>query len=182
MKLCQAAPKDLDAVRDFYWNTIDLMQGRSDTVGWIKGVYPSEELLRESLSRGELYVLPGQTGYDAAVVLNSRWNAGYEGLSWAVDCSADEVLVPHALAVFPPLQRRGIGREVVADILEIARRQQKKAVRLDILAGNLAAERLYTSMGFSFAAAKELFYEDTGLTLFRLYEFPIYEAKMEVLP
>lgn len=43
-------------------------------------------------------------------------------------------------------------------------------MRLDILGGNTAAERLYRSMGFRFVAAKDMFYEDTGRAEFLMYE------------
>ena len=54
----------------------------------------------------------------------------------------------------------------------LARRTGKQAVRLDILGTNRAAERLYTGMGFQFVQAKTLFYEDTGWTEYKLYEWP----------
>ena len=49
----------------------------------------------------------------------------------------------------------------------------KKAVRLDILGTNAGAERLYTGMGFRFVQARTLFYEDTGWTEYRLFEYPL---------
>ena len=45
-------------------------------------------------------------------------------------------------------------------------------MRLDILGTNAAAERLYTGMGFQFVQAKTMFYEDTGWTEYKLYEWP----------
>ena len=43
-------------------------------------------------------------------------------------------------------------------------------VRLDILGTNTAAERLYTGCGFRFVQAKDMFYEDTGWTEYKMYE------------
>ena len=82
------------------------------------------------------------------------------------------MLIPHALAVSPALQGQGIGRAVVAQVQDLARRAGKRAVRLDILGTNAAAERLYTGMGFQFVQAKTMFYEDTGWTEYKLYEWP----------
>ena len=39
--------------------------------------------------------------------------------------------------------------------------------------GNLPAVRLYESEGFRFVSRVELFYEDTGLTDFLLYEYAL---------
>lgn len=38
------------------------------------------------------------------------------------------------------------------------------------LGSNQAAERLYTKCGFQFVQAKEMFYEDTGWTEYKIYE------------
>lgn len=104
--------------------------------------------------------------------MNSDTNEGYAGVPWRVDCADGDVLIPHALAVSPALQGQGIGREVVAQVQALARRTGKQAVRLDILGINGAAERLCTGMGFQFVQAKTLFYEDTGWTEYKLYEWP----------
>lgn len=170
MKLRKAGENEFEAVRAFYWDVIDLMSDRTDTVGWKKGIYPSDGLLRTAVCRGELYVADSEDGYSAAVIVNGSCNEGYEGIEWGIDCSENEILIPHALAVHPRFQRRGIGKEVVRDILGIARASGKRTVRLDILGGNTAAVRLYEASGFHFVAKKQMFYEDTGLTEFLLYE------------
>ena len=38
-----------------------------------------------------------------------------------------------------------------------------KAVRLDVLKGNVPAEMLYTGLGFAFVDSIQMFYEDTRL-------------------
>ena len=57
--------------------------------------------------------------------------------------------------------------------LDLARDMGRRAVRLDVLRGNLRARRLYTGMGFVRVAAVPMFYEDTGLTDFELYEYAL---------
>ena len=171
MDLRAARENEFEAVRAFYWALIDEMQGRTDTVGWKKGVYPTDRFLRESIARGELFVLDGASGYDACTVLNSASNEGYEGVSWGTDCPEEAVLVPHALGVRPAVQGQGIGRRTVGDILALARSLGKKTVRLDILKGNTAAEHLYTGMGFRFVREQCMYYPDTGMTAFLLYEY-----------
>lgn len=49
----------------------------------------------------------------------------------------------------------------------------EKAVRLDILGTNTAAERLYTRCGFRFVQAKQMYYDDTGWTEYKLFEYII---------
>ena len=48
-----------------------------------------------------------------------------------------------------------------------------KAVRLDVLKGNVPAERLYKGMGFHYVSTVKLFYEDTGRVDFELYEYEV---------
>lgn len=168
----KANPNEFDRIRAFYWALIDAMAADNDKIGWKKGIYPTDDFLRDSLEKGTLYALTHQQQLAACVIVNSDTNEGYAGVPWRVDCADSDVLIPHALAVSPALQGQGIGRKVVAQVQALARRAGKRAVRLDILGTNAAAERLYTRMGFRFVQAKTMFYEDTGWTEYKLYEWP----------
>lgn len=170
MTLRRAGEAEFEAVRSFYWALIDQMADRTDTVGWKKGVYPSDAFLAESLRNGELYVFDRDGGYAACVILNSSWNSGYEGTAWGTDCAPEEILVPHALGVLPDLHGQGIGTLMVKEIIRLAEEGGKKTVRLDILKGNTAAERLYAKTGFRPVQTKTMYYPDTGWTEFTLYE------------
>lgn len=170
MQLRKAVTEEYDTVRDFYWNLIDEMQNRKNTVGWKKDIYPTQQFLKVSIENNDLYVLDGENGIIASVILNSSWNEGYDGLPWSIDCPRESILVPHALGVEANSQNRGIGKMVVQDMIELAKATGKKTIRLDILSGNIAAERLYTKMGFQYVQEKDMFYEDTGWTKFVMYE------------
>lgn len=170
MKLQKASVEEFEKIRNFYWDLIDRTKDRSDTVGWKKGIYPSDGFLKESIENGELYIIGSEGGIQASVILNNLWNEGYNGLDWGIDCPREKILVPHALAVNPDVQGKGVGEKVVRNIIEIAKASGIKTVRLDILKGNIAAERLYKKTGFSFVQSKTMFYEDTGWTEFFMYE------------
>lgn len=167
----KASQDEFDRIRAFYWALIDAMAADNDKIGWKKGIYPTDDFLRDSLAKGTLYTLTHQQQLAACVIVNSDTNEGYAGVPWRVDCADGDVLIPHALAVSPALQGQGIGREVVAQVQDLARCAGKRAVRLDILGTNVAAERLYTGMGFQFVQTKTMFYEDTGWTEYKLYEW-----------
>lgn len=165
----KANPNEFDRIRAFYWALIDAMAADNDKIGWKKGIYPTDNFLRDGLAKGTLYTLTHRQQLAACVIVNSDTNEGYAGVPWRVDCADSAVLIPHALAVSPALQGQGIGRAVVAQVQALARRTGKRAVRLDILGTNVAAERL---LGFRFVQAKTMFYEDTGWTEYKLYEWP----------
>ena len=163
--------EEFTEIRSFYWNLIDRMD--TDKIGWKKGIYPTDEFLTESLQKGELYILRENGILCACVILNESCNEGYQGLPWRISCKAEEIWIPHALAVDPSIQGKGIGRRLMADIRQAAKQKGKKAIRLDILGTNERAERLYTGVGFRFVAAKEMFYEDTGWTEYKMYELDL---------
>lgn len=122
------------------------------------------------MDKQELYVLVRNNEYLACVILNHDCNEGYRNIPWHFPCDEDKVLIPHALAVHPKVQKQGIGKIVVTDVIEMARARGMRALRLDILGINYMTEWLYTSMGFRFVTAKDMFYEDTGLTEYKMYE------------
>ena len=166
----KANPEDFYQIKQFYWDLIDEMRNQNDKIGWKKGIYPTDSFLRESLEREELFVLEEEGQIYASVILNSDCNGGYAGVPWSIECTEDELLVPHALAVSPSQQGKGIGRFFMGEILKLAKAEKKKTVRLDILGTNTAAERLYTGCGFRFVQEKNMFYEDTGWTEYKMYE------------
>lgn len=173
MNFQKASEADFHMIQKFYWDVIENIH-KSNTenqnLGWEKGVYPSDAFIKNSLTKGELYTLTESDALYACVILNSNHNEGYEGCPWSIVCDAGEVLTPHALAVHPKLQGKGIGKIVVENILRVAKMENKKAVRLDVLSACKAAERLYINCGFQFVEAKDMFYEDTGWTEYKMFE------------
>ena len=122
MPLEKAAENEFQRIKDFYWNLIDAMKNQADIIGWKKGIYPTDTFLKESLSKGELYVLRNEGELMAAVILNSNYNKGYIGIPWSLEYTQNDILIPHALAVAPRLQGHGVGKIVVDDVLEIAKK------------------------------------------------------------
>lgn len=163
-------PADFAEVRDFYWDLIDQFVGLQYHPAWERGVYPSDEFLRESLATGNLYGLREERTLMGAMVLNHDGNEGYRRCSRQVEAPAEEVLVIHALGVLPSHHQRGLAKELVREAVTLARAEGDKAVRLDVLAGNVPAQRLYEGQGFLRRAETRMFYEDTGWTDFLLYE------------
>ena len=147
MKFQKASETDFHIIQKFYWDVIDNIHRNNvniENLGWEKGIYPSDKFIQSS------------------VILNSEHNKGYDNCTWGIICDSGEVLTPHALAVNPKLQRKGVGKLVVENILNIARTEHKKAVRLDVLSACKAAEHLYTSCGFQFVETKKCFMKIQG--------------------
>ena len=106
-----------------------------------------------------------------AMIINHSCNDGYATVKWKVKADAGEFTVIHTLGVHPDFSGQGIAAKMLEKVFSIARKQRQKAIRLDVLRGNVPAERLYTFMGFQYIDTVSMFYEDTGWTDFELYEY-----------
>lgn len=168
-----ARADEFEKVRGFYHKLIDMMEGSEFHPRWEKFVYPSDDFMRSSIERGELYIglLGGEIA--AAMALNGEGAEGYDEAPWNVSAADGEFSVIHALGVLPSYHGRGFARELVDAAKEIARDLGGKTLRLDVLDGNLPAVKLYESEGFRLVSRVKLFYEDTGLTDFLLYEYAL---------
>lgn len=162
--------KDYPSVRDFYYELIDAMQEDEFRPGWEKDVYPNPELLQTALRRGELYAAEQQGKIVACMVVNHEYNEGYKQIRWGLEAKDSELLVIHALGVDHSLAGRGIAKQMVGKVFELAGEQGVKTLRLDVLEGNIPAEKAYTKMGFEYLDTISMFYEDTGWTNFRVFE------------
>lgn len=74
----KATEVDIPAITAIYDHTHDLEERGETTIGWIRGVYPTEETAREALDAGDLFVMEE----DGAVVAAARINQAQ------VDCYA----------------------------------------------------------------------------------------------
>jgi [ribosomal protein S18]-alanine N-acetyltransferase len=66
------------------------------------------------------------------------------------------------VATLPELQRRGFGRALLLDLLQIARERQAKLVTLEVRRSNAAARSLYESFGFRELGIRQRYYSDNG--------------------
>ena len=67
---------------------------------------------------------------------------------------------------------------MVQKAIDIAKETGMKAIRLDVLGGNIPAERLYQGFGFRYMATLKMYYEDTGWTDFKLYEYVLSQIQL----
>ena len=173
MMIRKAEMHEFQVVRSFYHSLIDAMEGARYSPGWIKGIYPEDEYLKSLIEHGQLYIGVIDDLIVSAMAVNHNSNDGYNGISWQVEANADEVTVIHILCVHPNFSGRGFAKEMLAFVFSLARENAQKAVRLDVLEGNLPAEKLYEKAGFKYIDTSVMYYEDTGWTNYKLYEFLI---------
>jgi len=191
MKIIKAKEIHFPLVRAFYHSLIDNMQSSPYKIGWIKDIYPAPDFLLQSIRNGELYlgiednssrnaendILPESgdevslNGIAAAMVINHEYNESYNNFHWQTVAEDSEILIIHALGVHPDYAGRGCAKQMVRTVVDIGKSTGMKAIRLDVLGGNIPAENLYTELGFKYLHTLQMFYEDTGWTNFKLYEY-----------
>jgi ribosomal-protein-alanine N-acetyltransferase len=74
---------------------------------------------------------------------------------------ADEAQV-HNLAVHPAFRGRGVGRWLLVSALREVQAAGARQVTLEVRAGNLAAQRLYSSLGFVQQGVRPGYYRKEG--------------------
>ena len=103
--------------------------------------------------------------------MNHECNEGYAGAPWSLEASGEDVAVIHALGVLPAFSGHGIAKEMARKAISVAKGRGVRTVRLDVLKGNLPAEKAYLGAGFRRVGELRMFYEDTGWTDFALFEY-----------
>ena len=68
----------------------------------------------------------------------------------------------HNIAVHPDFRRKGIGRLLLEQVVDAARRQERLRVTLDVRFSNAPAQNLYRSFGFVIRGLRKGYYSDNG--------------------
>lgn len=166
-----AQKEDYIKVRDFYYHLIDEMRNAEYKPGWEKDIYPTQEFLISSINNHELYVTEQDDSIIGCMVVNHEYNDEYKNIKWSIGAQDSELLVIHALGVHPRCSGHGIAKQMVQKVIDIAKNTGIKTIRLDVLSGNIPAEKAYTKMGFIYKDTVEMFYEDTGRTAYKVFEY-----------
>ena len=173
MVIRKAEKSEYQTVRAFYHSLIDALEGTKYHPKWEKDLYPSQQDLRTALDEQTFYIGSEGDRIAAAMVVNQKCNDEYDDAAWTRPLTRDEFYVIHMLGVHRDFAGKGYAREMVRHAIGLAEAAGMKAVRLDVLTGNVPAERLYEGMGFRHVDTLKLFYEDTGRVDFKLYEYEL---------
>lgn len=165
-----AAAADLPSIEGIYNTILDREEAGPVYTNWQRGKYPTLETARQVLEAGTLYV--GEDGgmVWGAVNLNGIQLPEYDLIPWKISAEREQVGVIHTLSIHPAMSGRGYARQMMAFCEEESRRQGKTVIRLDTWEGNLPANRLYPSLGYSFAGAAEFFFQGVIHEVLNCYE------------
>ena len=171
MKLYQAQIEEFNAILAFYDDVIAHTPEISLYARWSKGKHPTEDGIKTYIKEGSMFLYKEQGSIVGAIAVTMYQGEDYHAIEWSQQVPDDKVAVIHILAVHPDRQGSGIGSEIVREAIRLARKNGMKAVRLDALASNSPAHRMYKRLGFEYRGKQHLYAENTGWTDFYFFEF-----------
>ena len=144
----KAVQADIPAVAAIYDKLHTEEEAGRITIGWIRGVYPTEDTAWQALSRGDLFVQEDGGKIVGAAIINQTQVDAYEGGQWQYEAEAAEVMVLHTLVIDPDAAGRGYGKRFVAFYEDYAREKGCKVLRMDTNSRNTRARAMYQALGY----------------------------------
>ena len=170
MQMHLATILDYDSIIVFYDDVIERTPDVEKYARWQKGKHPTEEGIQAYIEEGSMYLYKEQGAIVGAMAVTMYQGADYHAIEWSRQVPDDEVAVIHILAVSPDRQGAGIGSEMVQEAINLAKAKGMKSIRLDALASNTPAHKIYERLGFVYRGKQHLYAENTGWTDFYFYE------------
>ena len=171
MKLNQAEIQDFDAIIAFYDDVTDRTPEIEKYARWRKRKHPTLEGIKEYIEEGSMYLYKEDNVIVGAMAVTMYQEEDYHAIEWLQQVADDKAAVIHILAVNPDYQSKGIGSEMVCEAIRLAKENGMQAVRLDALASNTPAHKMYARLGFEYRGKQHLYAENTGWTDFYFFEY-----------
>ena len=171
MKLELATQNDFDAIIAFYDDVTERTPEMATYARWSKGKHPTVEGIKAYIDEGSMYLYRENGAIVGAMAVTMYQGEDYHAIEWTQQVADDKVAVIHILAVSPDAQGKGIGSEMIREAIRMAESKDMQAIRLDALASNTPAHRLYESLGFEYRGKQYLYAENTGWTDFYFFEY-----------
>ena len=171
MRTDQATQEDFDPIIVFYDDVTDRTPEIATYARWSKGKHPTANGIRAYIEEGSMYLYKENEKIVAAMAVTMHQGEDYHAIEWSRQVNDNEVAVIHILAVSPDSQGTGIGSGMIHEAIRLAQNKGMQSIRLDALASNTPAHRLYERLGFEYRGKQHLFAENTGWTDFYFFEY-----------
>jgi len=148
MIIRKAEKADVSAVSAIYDAIHTAEEAGQTTVGWVRGVYPTQATASAALERGDLFVLEDAERVLGTAIINQNQCDGYETAKWQYPAKDSDVMVLHTLVIDPACAGRGYGRAFVGFYEDFARENGCKYLRMDTNERNARARRMYARLGY----------------------------------
>ena len=145
----KAVQEDIPKIAAIYDRILTEEESGRAAIGWIRGVYPTEQTALDALHAGTLFVLERDGVVAAAAKIDQNQVPEYANAPWRYpDVPPEQVMVLHTLVVDPAFAGQGCGSEFVHFYEDYALSQGCPYLRMDTNAKNTAARRLYARLGY----------------------------------
>ena len=171
MRIEPATQKDLDSLITFYDDVTEHTPEIAIYARWQKGKHPTVEGIKTYVDEGSMFLYKENSIIVGAMAVTMYQSEDYHAIEWSQKVPDDEVAVIHILAVSPDKQGAGIGSEMICKAIRLAQSKGMKSIRLDALASNTPAHRIYERLGFEYRGKQHLYAENTGWTDFCFFEY-----------
>ena len=171
MILQQAFITDYASVLAFYDDVTERTPEIELYARWQKEKHPTAEGIKAYIQEGSLYLYKEQDAIVGAMTVTMYQGEDYHAIEWSRKEADNEVAVIHILAVSPDKQGAGIGSGMIREAILLAKKKGMKAIRLDALASNTPAHKIYERLGFEYRGKQHLYAENTGWTDFYFFEY-----------
>lgn len=162
--------QDIVRVGQFYDEVILWLNDHVNYPRWIYKVYPNENSVRTMVNAGGQYIYQDGGSILAAFALSTEPQGNYQKGNWSQALEDGSYLVLHALAIDAKKQRRGIGTEIIQFCIAKAKKENYKAVRVDIVPTNYPARKLFEKNRFVYVGDVDLELNVGNIPVFSLYE------------
>lgn len=137
--------------------------------------YPSRELFLNDLKRQELYVLNGPSCLFGCIVVSSKKDSEYEGVSWLTPDHNTRYI--HRLCIHPHYQGRGYARQLMNFAEALALEKGAASVRLDTFSLNHRNQKFYEQRGYQ--RLGDVFFPKQSEYPFHCYELVLKPSVLE---
>ena len=155
-----ARPSDIKGVAALYKAICDHQPLDKYGADWTWGEYPSVDGLQQMIENATVMIGLKDQQVVAGGVLTT--GEEYPQVEWPHHFANDEIGILHLYGVHPEYRRTGISTELLQAIIKQAGQEGKKAIHLDVLAGNMPSKKLYVKNGFEVVRSLVLHYDDIG--------------------
>ena len=171
MKLNRATVEDYESIIAFYDDVTDRTPDMEQYTRWKKGLHPTHDGIRAYIEEGSMFLYKENDAIVGAMAVTMYQGEDYHAIEWSQQVLDNEAAVIHILAVSPAAQSKGIGSEMIREAICLAQTNDMKAIRLDALASNTPAHKIYKALGFEYRGKQHLYAENTGWTDFYFFEY-----------
>ena len=171
MKLNRATVEDYESIIAFYDDVTDRTSEMELYARWQKGKHPTHGGIKAYIEEESMYLYKKNDVIIGAMAVTMYQGEDYHNIEWSQQVEDNEVAVIHILAVSPDCQGKGIGSEMIREAICLAQTNGMKAIRLDALASNTPAHKIYKALGFEYRGQQHLYAENTGWTDFYFFGY-----------